>query len=391
MTQAAKVRTAGLFAGIGAATAAAHIGNNFTTYLVGGLIDRYGFSPLQMGAWSMAETLAYAAAMFGVAPKVARLNPRLLATVASLLVVAAQLGSTATGAFTWLLAGRIVTGLGFGLLNTSLTLAAGASPHPARALSIGIAFQTLLFAVVNIALPLVGARFGVGGMFLALGALSLVLWAGTWLLPARGGNQAVAATPAIPLGPDAARVLGAMALFAFGSLALWPFMERAAHAIGLTAVVFGRFQSLATLLSAAGNLTLAAFAARMPRANPLALALLACGSACALLTTVTSPSVFAGALIAYNVSWFVVYPLLVGVAFQVDPKGRLAVMTSGTWLLAQSFGALTAGSIAQIAGNYRIVGPLGLAFCVAAIALIWPLARRFDRHNTPALVPDIIH
>jgi len=50
-----------------AATGAAHIGNNFTTYLVGGLIDRYGFTPIQLGAWSMAETLAYAAAMFLVA------------------------------------------------------------------------------------------------------------------------------------------------------------------------------------------------------------------------------------------------------------------------------------------------------------------------------------
>ena len=55
--------------GIGAASTAAHLGNNFTTYLVGGLMDRFGFTSTAMGAWNMAETLSYAAAMFMVAPR----------------------------------------------------------------------------------------------------------------------------------------------------------------------------------------------------------------------------------------------------------------------------------------------------------------------------------
>jgi hypothetical protein len=54
-------------AAIGAGTAAAHIGNNFTTYLVGGLIDTYGFSASAMGLFAMLETLSYGAAMLAVA------------------------------------------------------------------------------------------------------------------------------------------------------------------------------------------------------------------------------------------------------------------------------------------------------------------------------------
>ena len=83
--------------GIGAATAAAHVGNNFTTYLVGGLIDRFGFSPFAMGAWNMAETLSYAAAMFLIAPRARAMDARLLAIIATLLVAAAQAGSALTG------------------------------------------------------------------------------------------------------------------------------------------------------------------------------------------------------------------------------------------------------------------------------------------------------
>jgi len=375
------------FAAIGAATGAAHIGNNFTTYLVGGLIDRYDFTPVQMGAWSMAETLAYAAAMFLVAPRAQAMSARTLAIVATVLVVAAQAASAGFALYLPLLAGRVATGFGFGLMNSAVNLAAGRTDHPARAISAGIAVQTLLFAAVNIGLPMVGASHGVAGMFTALAGLSAALGLGTLLLPSGRAPAPVCSAESplrAPLGADGWRVLAAMALFAFGSLAIWPFMERAAHAIGLPATTFGRYQSLATLLSALGNLALVAVVARLPRVMPLALALGACGVACALLTTVTDPRFFGAALILYNVSWFITYPLLLGLAYSTDATGRLAVMTTGTWLLFQSFGSLGAGFIAQGFGGYQPIGPLGLVACIFAAAAAWPLARRFDRARISA-------
>jgi hypothetical protein len=79
------------------------------------------------------------------------------------------------------------------------------------------------------------------------------------------------------------------------------------------------------------------------------------------------------------VSWFLTYPLLLGLTYSQDETGRLAVMTTGTWLLAQSLGSLAAGSIAQLFGAYTPIGPLGGIICVAAIVAAWPVARRLDR------------
>jgi len=365
--------------GIGAASTAAHLGNNFTTYLVGGLIDRYQFTPFAMGAWNMAETLSYAAAMFVIAPRARQLDARVLALVASVLVIIAQGGSALTGNFALLFAGRIGTGLGFGILNSAVNLAAGRTSHPARWISLGIAFQTVLFAAIALGLPQVGADHGVTGMFLALAGISAVLGLLAMLLP--GGkdpaaSEAYQANP--PIGADGLRVLTAMALFAFGTLALWPFIERTAHAIGVPATEFGRYQSLATLASALGNAALAAVSVRLTRAVPLAVVLGACGVTCALLTTVGSAPAFAAAFVGYYVSWFLTYPMLLGLAYDCDSSGRLAVMTTGTWLLAQSFGSLAAGAIAQGFGGYAPIGPLGALTCIAAIATAWPLARRFD-------------
>jgi len=372
-------------AAIGAGTAAAHIGNNFTTYLVGGLIDRFGFTAGQMGLFSMAETLAYAAAMFLVAPRAAAISARHLALFASLLVIAAQAFSAQTGLLGWLIAGRIGTGLGFGLMNSAVNLAAGRMAHPARAISAGITCQTLLFAAINIGLPMVGARHGVAGMFGALALLSAVLGAGALALPGGPKESAGPAARPVPIARSGWMVLLAMALFAAGSLAIWPFMERAAHAIGLPATQFGRYQSLATLVSALGNAALATLGGRMPRRPLLSSALLACGLACAALTTVGQAWVFATALVLFNASWFIAYPLLLGLAYAQDRSGRLAVMTTATWLLAQSLGSLGAGFIADAAGSFGLIGPLGLGGCTLALGLTWRLAQPSDQ---AALEPE---
>ena len=374
--------------GIGAATAAAHIGNNFTTYLLGGLMDHFGFSPFAMGAWNMAETLSYAAAMFIVAPRAGGLDARALAMLASVVVIAAQAGSALTGAYPLLVLGRIGTGLGFGLMNSALNLAAGRTGSPARWISLGIAVQTLLYSAIAIGLPVIGRDYGAGGMFFGLAGLSVVFGLCALLLPGGpnriGGSAEVSAIKAGPIGREGLRVLAAMALFAFGSLAIWPFIERTAQAIGIPATQFGIYQSFAVLMSAVGNAGLALVIQRLPRAWPLAAALGACSLTCGLLTSVSSEAAFAAAFVAFMVSWFLTYPLLLRLAYAQAEGERLAVMTTGTWLLAQSLGSLAAGAMAQGFGAYTLIGPLGGAICFMAIAAALPVARRLDRDQAPA-------
>ena len=373
-------RFASTLIGIGAASTAAHLGNNFTTYLIGGLMDRFGFTPTAMGAWNMAETLSYATAMFLVAPRAQAMDARVLAVLATVLVATAQASSALMTTYPLLLLGRIGTGLGFGIMNSAVNLAAGRTAHPARSISMGIAFQTIMFAAINIGLPIVGKDYGVAGMFTALAALTCILGLLALTLPGGTGlgGDAAATTPNAPIGAEGRRVLAAMALFAFGTLAIWPFMERTAHAIGLPATQFGRYQSIATLVSALGNAGLAVVVKRLPRTWPLAAALGACGLACALLTTVNTEAAFGAALVAFNVSWFLTYPLLLGLAYSIDDSGRLAVMTTGTWLLSQSFGSLAAGGIAQNFGGYTLIGPMGALVCLAAVAVALPIAKRLD-------------
>ncbi len=367
--------------GIGAATAAAHIGNNFTTYLVGGLIDRFQFSPFEMGAWNMTETLSYAAAMFLVAPRARAMDARLLAMLATVLIAIAQAGSALTGDYALLVLGRIGTGFGFGIMNSAVNLAAGRTEHPARWISLGIAFQTVLFAGVAIGVPVLGSIHGVAGMFMGLAGLTVVLGLLALFLPSGTGLTENEAEPApnSPIGSEGGRILVAMALFTFGSLAIWPFIERTANAIGIPATQFGQIQSLAVLMSAVGNAGLAMVIKRLPRGWPLAMALGVCGLTCVLLTTVSNPATFAAAFVVFMVSWFLTYPLLLGLTYAHDASGRLAVMTTGTWLLAQSLGSLAAGAIAQLFGGYTIIGPFGGAICILAIVAALPVAQRLDR------------
>lgn len=349
-------------------------------------MDRYAFSKFAMGAWNMAETLSYATAMFVVAPRARAMDARLLALLASAIVLLAQGGSALTGSYPLLFLGRIGTGLGFGLMNSAVNLAAGRTEHPARWISLGISFQTLLYALVAIVLPKIGVSHGVAGMFLALAGLSVLLGALAMLLP--GGNDAAPDSGGLasnaPIGPVGMRILISMALFAFGSLAIWPFIVPTAKAIGIPETRFGVYQSAAVLASALGNALLAAVIGRLPRARALSIALGTCALCCALLTTLGSQTAFAAAFILFMVSWFLTYPLLLGLTYAHDVSGRLAVMTTATWLLAQSVGSLAAGSIAQLFGAYTLIGPLGAAICALAIVAAWQVARELDRKSVPA-------
>ncbi len=358
--------------GIAATSGAAHIGINYTLFLVGGLTDRYGFGPALMGIFATAETLAFAGAMFLFAPRAHSFRPRRMALIASGLIAGVQLLSAATGFYPLLVAGRLITGFGYGMLNTAVNVAAGRTSQPARAISVGISLQVVLFAVMNLTIPRIGAYGGVGAMFIALGLISGTLALG--MLPLPDTTEAAAAGHAPhdvpPMAPGGWPVLAAMALFAFGTMAIWPFMERAAHAIHVPATTFGLYQMFAMVFSCLGNFALTMALARGPRRGLLEVALMTCGVMCALLTTVNSQIVFAIALQLYNVSWYITYPLLLGLAYAHDPHGRLAVRTTGTWLVAQSAGSLAAGFVAQETAGYGLVGCLGTITCAIAVGIV---------------------
>jgi hypothetical protein len=173
-----------------------------------------------------------------------------------------------------------------------------------------------------------------------------------------------------PIKPGGWPVLAAMALFAFGTMAIWPFMERAAHAINLPATTYGLYQGLAMALSCLSTFALTMVLAKGPRRWLLEVALMTCGTMCAVLTTVNSQLVFAIALQLYNISWYITYPLLLGLAYAHDPHGRLAVRTTGTWLVAQSLGSLAAGYVAQETAGYGLIGCLGMVTCAIAVGIV---------------------
>ncbi len=358
--------------GIAAVSGAAHIGINYTQYLVGGLIDRYGFGQFLMGCFASIESFAFAGAMFLFAPRAQAFRPRRMAIIASVSIAVVQIGSAWTASWPLLLASRVITGFAYGTLNTAVNVAAGRTSQPSRAISVGISLQVVLFAVMNWTIPTIGKQGGVGAMFIALGLISGTLALGMLPLPdgveAGEGGQASHDVP--PIAPGGWPVLAAMALFAFGTMAIWPFMERAAHAINLPATTYGLYQGLAMALSCLGTFALTMVLAKGPRRWLLEIALMTCGTMCAVLTTVNSQLVFVIALQFYNVSWYITYPLLLGLAYAHDPHGRLAVRTTGTWLVAQSLGSLAAGYVAQETAGYGLIGCLGMVTCAIAVGIV---------------------
>lgn len=321
------------------------------------------------------ELLAYAVTMLFIAPHVVLLSPRRLALAAGALIGAAQFSSSLLHGFIPLLVTRVACGLGFGLANTALNLTAARTNSPTRAISIGLAIQTIIYTLINLSLPVVGTNHGTPGMFVMLAVLAMLFTlAGGSFLPDRPGTSNLQSPVQWNELKSSGRiVLIAISLFSFGSLALWPFIERAAHEIGISAVTYGRYQSIATLACAISNTIFGILAQRIPRRWSLPVSLLICGLSCAALTLVSNEAGFAIALIVFNVSWLIAYPLILSVAYQIDAGGRLAVLCSSAWIINMAAGSLVTGAIAQWLESYVLVGPLGLISCVGAFLLLRPL------------------
>lgn len=365
---------------LGAIDAAAHSSNTLAPFVVGAIIGELHFTPSRMGVWSTVETLCYAAAMFVLAPRVARLSLPRVAAGAALLTAAAQVLSGFTASYSVLLLLRVATGVGFGVLNTVLNTYAARTKTPDRAVSVAMAIQTALFIGMGLLMPVAGALAGRRGMFLALGVLVLVLLPFMLLAPSvteSAVGEIQKKDQLWPPGYQIALLLGTMALFTFGTLAVWPFTDRLGLSVGLTAKEYGQLNSFSCLLGFFASASVEWLRSKFGRTVPTVFFILISGAACVAQAAPPNARWFVAGFVANYVNWFVVYPFLIGTACVIDPVGRLATLCTATWLVSQSLGNVIAGILGD-SGRYWIAGIMALICCVLASALFILVTRSLE-------------
>ena len=333
---------------------------------VGALVERFGFSPQEAGALATLFLAGAVVASLFLAPRLNRLNQKLIATAGFVVATAAFFAASTMSGFVALAALHLLAGLSVGSALSMVHGTIGRSGNPHR-----------LFAIAGIALGLFAIVF--------LGAVPQVLIAsgGPALFTVFGGVMAVAAVACIALfqNPEKADETVALAPFSrsvwyviigvglmtFNQSMVFSFVEVIGKARGFAPdAVLGVLIALGIInfifpapLAAVLEKRISAF--RVIQIGPVVQALLAL-----VVTMATAFPVWGTGSAVFVAVQIFTHTFAFGLLARLDTSGRAVAATPAMLMIGAMLGPIVGGALGQ---NFGFEA-LGIAAIVVAAASI---------------------
>lgn len=351
-----------------------------------------GLSEIEAGVWATAMLLGVAASAIVVGALSNRLGARRVLTSGAILVILAQMLSfvagTATLWLTCLLAFTAGLGFGCGIVVGDLVLARTKNPMAVagRAMAITSLLMLIVFPIGMALTETVGTS-GIALLASTSAVAALIITNGTKLTGLAGGANRQSRP--VALGARSLLLLGCVFLFWTRDGMIWSFAAVRAEQMGFDS------QSVGLILGAAGACGVVGSALSAWAASTYTLSrgilVLACvppALAAAAWAQTTSPLTFVSLQLAYNATQLFAYPLLIGIAAQIDGSGRLAAFAGGMTLLGSAAGPVTGAALFSIGGAAALalaVGSIGaISVLAAALAFAWTRTQAPTVHSGPA-------
>lgn len=352
--------------------------------LVGGMVNDRGFSEAQSGYMASADLAGYAIATFLTAMVISRWSWHRLAYTGLVLMVGANIATTFAAELPAFAATRVINGLGSGILAALASVSVGQSENPDRNYGLLLAASLLYGTAALWGLPVLLAQLGLNGAYwlLVVQAATMMLAVPRlpqWHVPARraatiGRRQGIWVL--------AGGLLAAIMIFWAAQNDVYAYIERVAHASGLSAGFIGFTLGMANLTGFLGASLVAVLGTRVGRLLPLVVAtaiLLVC---IAVLARPLTPLVFLLSMGLTALAWNIVNPFQLGILAGVDSTGRAlalaATMTGAGLAIGPAVGATAIG----IGGYDAVLWVSGL-FEVISLLLVLPALYAMSRAHGP--------
>jgi predicted MFS family arabinose efflux permease len=323
--------------------------------LVAGMVGQVQGDDRDVGWLASADMTGSAIASLCVMALMARINWRTTVYRAIVLVVAGNLVSIFTDGLVALMAVRMTTGFGNGLILSIVFVGLCRSKSPDRFFGAYTFAQLGLQALSLAAMPTVLDAHGMPAVFLILAAASgfsglLVTFFPTRMVPradadpsGRQGEERAA--PHRISGSPALRVAFAVAgqaVYFLAPAAVWGYFERIGRGFALDIGEVGSALGIASAIGIGGALSVIVLGTRFRR-----MALMGLGTtiSIAAMVLLMDGSGFYRYLIAaslFNFAWNFTFPYQMGVLSVLDPSGAVGTVSLVAQLLGLSFGPLLA-------------------------------------------------
>ena len=364
-----------LLASAAAATGVSTLPLYTVPLVVGALIDQRGYTPDQAGYLLTGEIFALSVTALLLSPRIGTLPWRRLVGLASVLVIAGNVGSVFVSGADALLLSRMIAGVGGGMIfacgNAALAASVDRARHYAKVLGFGVISGSVGLAV----LPFAIGAYGVPGAFGSVLAISLVLLPVVLLIPKRGTRMQSATGMSRPatghVGVGVLVVIGAL-ITSLGQGAFIAFVERMGLHTGLSATVVGQVLSITNVAGLLGAGFAAWLGLKAGYLWPIAAGIFFNGALILLIAQTDDPWVYSIALFAELISLFVFAPFQISLGATLSPGGQWATAAAGTQLLGSGLGPAVGGIVVASSG-YASIGWWVLAGNGAAILLYFAI------------------
>lgn len=356
---------------VGLGTTAALAGQGASPWIVSSLAGSAGLDVEQASLMVTAEMLAMGLMMMALAPIVHRLPGKAVALCAVAIILAAQILSLFASGVVLLGGARALSGFAFGALFAVASAKGAAADNPEKTYALAGVMSLLIGTAINPILGFASADYGHIGVFSGLAFYCLMV--AFPLLFMRFG-QIGRAIPVIdgsaaPISPMAASgVMAIMALLAIATNGVFVFVATIAGTVGLKGAALGSAMSVVSLVSSSGALLASRMGTRYGTLPPLGGGLLVMGCSLFWLTTVTTQTTFWISFTLVVITYWFLWPYILGLAVSVDPQGRVVAATGSAKIFA---GAVGSGAAGYTAAHYGLASYGAIAFgsCFGAALL----------------------
>ena len=332
-------------------------------------IDSRLLSTSRVGWLASGELMLMAVSAVAVSAWGRRSGPRTTAAIAASVTVVANVVAMFPVAST-LVIGRLLSGLGMGALQASVTGVAARRPDAQRVLALMQAALVFLVSVVLFVSPDLIGQFGAASLFAIFSGVGLMTFVATLIgLPTLTVSAAVdvRATSALRLAP----ILGCVALgtMVLGQNTVWVYIIAIGTALGITPHTLGIVLAVVLPLAMLGPIAAHRLGERVGLFWPLLIGLVLMAVDVFFIVIATSPILFCITTATLITTAFFCAPYAIALVGRLDASGRFS---SAAPAFAMTGGAIAPALSSKLAGAARFEAlALLAASCMAASMLLF--------------------
>ncbi len=350
------------------------LGILFLPLLVSGIIDELGFSNKQAGYVAAAE-MAGVAIVSGLGIFwVRRVNWVTVATLSTVVFIAANWASTGIDSYWPMLASRFLVGSASGALLAIGLACQSDSKNADRIFGYWVACQMTVSTVGYIVIfPKVISSWGLDGFLFALIALGLTSFLSIALLPQRGLNRTTSHEKQQNNFLTSALALVGALLFFMAQGGLWAFLERLGLAANLTTAQIGFALGISSVLGILGGLAKNWIADALGMLSPFLFVIVGELVMLFLFATSTNNIMFAIAVCMLQFCWAMGMAAFLGGLNVIDKTGGLVLLLMSTAKVGYSLGPALMGRLINGDDYTNVIlasGALVVVGMITAVTLI---------------------